>query len=157
MALPRNRRIFDMGAHSKDYTETMTIITAPVEMPRDAMRTFSRPWLEQAPAENRQLLGGFDRGRPGGDDSAVVVLAKVAGRVWLRASATYSPFPHPPAVPGWIPATDNPWRDHSTRGAYLCEICFDVMTDGVIPADESGTGLEMAWCGCVRELEEECS
>lgn len=36
-------------------------------------------------------------------------------------------------------------------GRYLCEFCFDVLTDKVLPAEQSETGLEMAWCGCTRE------
>lgn len=40
------------------------------------------------------------------------------------------------------------------EGRYLCEFCFDQMTDGVLPADQLPTGLEMAWCGCDRAEEE---
>ena len=37
------------------------------------------------------------------------------------------------------------------HGHYLCEFCFDQMTDQVLPAAESPTGLAMAWCGCAQE------
>ena len=36
-------------------------------------------------------------------------------------------------------------------GHYLCEFCFDAMTDKVLPAAVSPTGLAMGWCGCLRE------
>ena len=39
------------------------------------------------------------------------------------------------------------------HGHYLCEFCFDQMTDQVLPAAESPTGLAMAWCGCDRDGE----
>ena len=45
----------------------------------------------------------------------------------------------------------NPECHEDSRGRYLCEVCFDAMTDVCIPAVESGTGLEMAWCGCKEE------
>jgi hypothetical protein len=32
------------------------------------------------------------------------------------------------------------------RGTYLCEGCFDCMTDDVLPAALSPTGVDMAWC-----------
>ena len=32
------------------------------------------------------------------------------------------------------------------RGAYLCEVCEDVMTDDVLPAAESPHGREIAIC-----------
>jgi hypothetical protein len=34
----------------------------------------------------------------------------------------------------------------SARGQYLCERCQDVMTDEVVPAAVSPTGVEMALC-----------
>ena len=37
------------------------------------------------------------------------------------------------------------------HGHYLCEFCFDQMTDQVLPAAESPTGLAMGRCGCLRE------
>jgi hypothetical protein len=41
-------------------------------------------------------------------------------------------------------------RDGS-RGALLCETCFDCMTSRVVSADLSGTGLEMAQCVACAE------
>lgn len=35
------------------------------------------------------------------------------------------------------------------RGHYLCEVCQDAMTNDVLPAAQSPTGVEMAICpGC---------
>lgn len=39
-----------------------------------------------------------------------------------------------------------PAPDEGARGQYLCELCFDVMTDQVLPAEQSETGMEMACC-----------
>ena len=36
-------------------------------------------------------------------------------------------------------------RDGS-RGARLCETCWDAMTDQVLPSDQTATGLEEACC-----------
>jgi hypothetical protein len=45
-------------------------------------------------------------------------------------------------------ALDDSLRDAS-RGACLCETCFDAMTDLVLPGDWTATGLEEACCaGC---------
>jgi hypothetical protein len=32
------------------------------------------------------------------------------------------------------------------RGQYLCEVCEEAMTDTVLPATESPSGLELAIC-----------
>ena len=36
------------------------------------------------------------------------------------------------------------------RGAYLCEVCEEVMTDDVLPAAESPSGVEVAICPLCR-------
>lgn len=50
-------------------------------------------------------------------------------------------------VSSYVPLDDlvEATRDTS-RGALLCEMCFDAMTDQVLPAERSETGGEMACC-----------
>ena len=36
------------------------------------------------------------------------------------------------------------------RGQYVCEVCYDAMTDDVLPAVQSPTGMEIAICGTCR-------
>lgn len=42
----------------------------------------------------------------------------------------------------------------ASRGSLLCEQCWDAMTDLVIPASETATGLEEACCEACQELRE---
>ena len=36
------------------------------------------------------------------------------------------------------------------RGQYLCEVCEELMTDDVLPAAESPSGLDLAICSLCR-------
>lgn len=38
-----------------------------------------------------------------------------------------------------------------SQGHYLCEGCWDQMTDEVLPADQSPTGLDMGYCHACQE------
>ena len=38
----------------------------------------------------------------------------------------------------------------TARGHYLCEVCEERMTDDVLPAAESPSGLELAICALCR-------
>jgi hypothetical protein len=49
-------------------------------------------------------------------------------------------------LPGGCEDTQ-PWAGiDGAEGRYLCEICQDVMTDRVLAATESPSGIEMAAC-----------
>ena len=41
------------------------------------------------------------------------------------------------------------------RGAYLCEVCEELMTDDVLPAAESPSGLELAICSLCSDTSAE--
>jgi hypothetical protein len=52
-----------------------------------------------------------------------------------------------PEIPG-------PRDRHPATGQYLCEQCLDAMTDGVLPAAVTRSGLEEACCeACLRRWE----
>lgn len=54
-----------------------------------------------------------------------------------------------PALPCPFQHVGAPAARHG--GRYLCEFCWDAMTDEVLPAVSSPAGMAMAWCGCDQQ------
>lgn len=87
---------------------------------------------------------GVDMGRLGGDESVRVFTEMVGGHVVFRRIERVTPRP----IGGEDGATADGRQRDASRGRFLCEVCFDASTDQILPAGQSPTGLEMAWCGC---------
>ena len=84
MALPNNRRIFDMAAQA--WKQSKTILSGPLEMPQSMFKRLDSlmgivalqgSWFAPATPTTEvsvdgQQCVGFDLGRPGGDFSCIV-------------------------------------------------------------------------------------
>ena len=64
--------------------------------------------------------------------------------VWYHADVGYCLLPVAEARRREVERGDS-------RGRYLCEACFDVLTDAVLPAEASPTGMEMAICPACQQ------
>ena len=185
MALPNNRRIFDMAAQA--WKQSKTILSGPLESP---LNPYERLKSLAIQVDGRHYVG-FDLGRLGGDFSCIVqwdrqrvqavdvtptpteaefqcLIAEISRQIDARinriidgseyhvmfdttASSVSCPPVSPPPVPNFdAQAGQLAGPPAQVHGHYLCEFCFDQMTDQLLPAAQSATGMAMAWCGCER-------
>jgi hypothetical protein len=91
-----------------------------------------------------------------GDEHQVDAVERLAdGRLVLRlAHGIRCVMRVGEGMPEMVPPISEVMSETEPRGQYLCEVCFDTMTDTVLPASESPTGMEMAQClACARQKE----